>query len=72
MRPGYGMFQQQAAKMRMTPQLRKAISILQLSTPELLEVVQQEMNDNPVLEFAGNEWDAYNATHKFPSVEGQK
>lgn len=52
MRPGYGMFQQQSAKMRLTPQLRKAISILQLSTPELLEVVQQEMNENPVLEYA--------------------
>ncbi|WP_261300679.1 RNA polymerase factor sigma-54 [Paenibacillus andongensis] len=65
MRPGYGMFQQQAAKMRLTPHLRKAITILQLSTPELLEVVQQEMNDNPVLEFAGNEWDAYNTANKF-------
>ncbi|BFT69628.1 RNA polymerase factor sigma-54 [Paenibacillus sp. P36] len=52
MRPGYGMFQQQSAKMRLTPQLRKAISILQLSLPELLEVVQQEMHENPVLEFA--------------------
>lgn len=71
MRPGYGMFQQQAAKMRLTPQLRKAITILQLSTPELLEVVQQEMNDNPVLEFTGNEWDAYNATRKFPSAIGR-
>lgn len=52
MRPGYGMFQQQSAKMRLTPQLRKAITILQLSTPELLEIVQQEMNENPVLEYA--------------------
>lgn len=68
MRPGYGMFQQQAAKMRLTPQLRKAITILQLSTPELLEVVQQEMNDNPVLEFTGNEWDAYKASPKFHSA----
>lgn len=52
MRPGYGMYQQQTVKMRLTPQLRKAISILQLSAPELMEVVQQEMMDNPVLEFA--------------------
>ncbi|MDF2668789.1 MAG: rpoN1 [Paenibacillus sp.] len=71
MRPGYGMFQQQAAKMRLTPQLRKAITILQLSTPELLEVVQQEMNDNPVLEFTGNEWDVYNGTRKFPNAIGR-
>lgn len=56
---------QQTAKMRLTPQLRKAIMILKLSTPELLEVVQQELNENPVLEFAGKEWDAYNFTPKF-------
>ncbi len=66
------MFQQQAAKMRLTPQLRKAITILQLSTPELLEVVQQEINENPVLEFAGNEWDAYNATSKFHRGNGRR
>lgn len=72
MRPGYGMFQQHATKMRLTPQLRKAITILQLSTPELLEVVQQEMNDNPVLEFAGNEWDAYYNTHKSHRANGRR
>ena len=43
-----------------TPQLQQAIRLLKLSTPELLEAVQQEINENPVLEFAGNEWDAYN------------
>ncbi|MDR6883964.1 RNA polymerase sigma-54 factor [Bacillus sp. 3255] len=52
MRPGYGMYQQQSVKMRLTPQLRKAISILQLSAPELMEVVQQEMLENPLLEFS--------------------
>ncbi|MCY9667338.1 RNA polymerase factor sigma-54 [Paenibacillus alginolyticus] len=72
MRPGYGMFQQQAAKMRLTPQLRKAITILKLSTPELLEAVQQEMNDNPILEFSGNEWDAYTTTYKFQSAIGRR
>ena len=59
MRPGYGMVQQQAAKMTMTPQLQQAIKLLQLSTPELLEV-SSRVDENPVLEFAGNEWDAYN------------
>ncbi|KRF13500.1 RNA polymerase factor sigma-54 [Paenibacillus sp. Soil787] len=72
MRPGYGMFQQQATKMRLTPQLRKAITILQLSTPELLEVVQQEAIENPVLEFAGNEWDAFNNTSKFHRANGSR
>lgn len=57
MQLGYGMFQLQATKMQMTPQLRKAITILQLSAPELLDLVQQEFTENPVLEFTGNEWD---------------
>ncbi len=57
MRPGYGMFQQQTAKMRITPQLRKAITILQLSTPELMEVIQQEVTDNPVLEIVSHTGD---------------
>ncbi|WP_186446255.1 RNA polymerase factor sigma-54 [Paenibacillus cremeus] len=53
MSPGYGMYQQQSAKLQMTPQLRQAIKILQLSTPELLDWVQQELQDNPVLELDG-------------------
>jgi RNA polymerase sigma-54 factor len=65
LRPGYGMFQQQTAKMRITPQLRKAIMILKLSTPELLEVIQQEVTENPVLEIAENKGDAYNFTPTF-------
>ena len=61
------MVQQQASKIMMTPQLQQAIKLLQLSTPELLEAVQQELDENPVLEFAGNEWGAYNGTaiHQF-------
>ena len=34
----------------MTPQLQQAIKLLQLSRPELLETVQQELVENPVLE----------------------
>lgn len=71
MRQGYGMFQQQSAKMRLTPQLHKAISILQLSIPELLEVVQQEMTENPVLEFASaNERTADYPTLSRPNRKG--
>jgi RNA polymerase sigma-54 factor len=51
------MFQLQAANMHMTPQLRKAITMLQLSTPELLALVHQEFTENPLLELTGNEWD---------------
>ena len=34
----------------MTPQLQQAIKLLQLSRPELLETVQEELIENPVLE----------------------
>ncbi|UCG79954.1 MAG: RNA polymerase sigma-54 factor, partial [Desulfobacterales bacterium] len=34
----------------MTPQLQQAIKLLQLSRLELLEVIHQEMEENPVLE----------------------
>jgi RNA polymerase sigma-54 factor len=49
------MYQQQAAKMHMTPQLRQAIRILQLSTPELWEYVREQLQDNPLLESRGVE-----------------
>ncbi|MFC5648663.1 RNA polymerase factor sigma-54 [Paenibacillus solisilvae] len=65
MRPGYGLVQQQAAKLMMTPQLRQAIKLLQLPTPELLDAVRQELDENPVLEFAGNEWGVYSGYPKY-------
>ncbi len=34
----------------MTPQLQQAIKLLQLSRMELVDVVQQELEENPVLE----------------------
>ena len=34
----------------MTPQLQQAIKLLQLSRIELVDMVQQEMEENPVLE----------------------
>ena len=34
----------------MTPQLQQAIKLLQLSRTELVDMVQQEMEENPVLE----------------------
>lgn len=39
----------------MTPQLQQAIKLLQLSRFELLEAVQQEMLENPMLEEAPRE-----------------
>lgn len=40
----------QTQQLRMTPQLQQAIKLLQLSRLELIEAVQQEMNENPLLE----------------------
>ena len=34
----------------MTPQLQQAIKLLQLSQLELVDVVQQELTENPILE----------------------
>lgn len=41
---------QQQQKLLMTPELRQAIAILQMSSLELSEYLQQELEENPVLE----------------------
>jgi len=41
----------------MTPQLQQAISILQLSSLELSQEVQQKLYDNPLLELEEDEED---------------
>lgn len=43
-------FLQQQQKLLMTPELRQAIAILQMSSLELNDYVQQEMEENPLLE----------------------
>ncbi|MGG1518820.1 RNA polymerase factor sigma-54 [Paenibacillus oryzisoli] len=53
MRSGYGMFQQPSARLRLSPHMRQTITLLKLSTPELLEAIQQEVTDNPALDYAG-------------------
>jgi RNA polymerase sigma-54 factor len=37
-------------QLKMTPQLQQAIKLLQLSRMELVDLVRQEMEENPVLE----------------------
>ncbi|MFH1131982.1 MAG: RNA polymerase sigma-54 factor, partial [Pseudomonadota bacterium] len=39
-----------AQQLKMTPQLQQAIKLLQLSRMELVQLVRQEMEENPVLE----------------------
>lgn len=46
----HGLALEQTQKLILTPELRQAIAILQLSSQELLEYIEQEMESNPVLE----------------------
>jgi RNA polymerase sigma-54 factor len=46
----YVLVQQQVQKLVMTPELRQAIHLLQLSTADLVEYVRNELLQNPVLE----------------------
>lgn len=50
MRMGYDLLIEQQQKLIMTPELKLALKILQLPTIELEELLQQELEDNPVLE----------------------
>ncbi|HZK44579.1 MAG TPA: RNA polymerase factor sigma-54 [Syntrophomonadaceae bacterium] len=50
MRLGHNIQLKQQQKLLMTPELRQAIAILQMSTLELAEHIQQEMEENPLLE----------------------
>ena len=43
-------FLEQQQKLVMTPELRLAIAILQMSTLELEEYTQKELEENPLLE----------------------
>ncbi len=50
MRIGYGLNLEQTQKLIMTPELRQAITILQLSALELSTYVDQQLLENPLLE----------------------
>jgi len=47
---GYGLKLEQTQKLVMTPELRQAITVLQLSSLELAQYVEQELLENPFLE----------------------
>lgn len=51
MKLSYGLTIEQTQKLTMTPELIQAIRILQFNTQELDEFVQEELLENPVLEF---------------------
>jgi RNA polymerase sigma-54 factor len=50
MRLTHDIFLEQQQKLLMTPELRQAIAILQMSTLELGEHIQKEMEENPLLD----------------------
>lgn len=47
---GYGLIQEQRMKLVMTPELRQAIQVLQLSAVDLIQYIQEQAIENPVLE----------------------
>lgn len=54
---GYGLKLELNQKLMMTPELRQAIAILQLSALELSDMIEQEVIENPVLEIAEKDSD---------------
>ncbi|NLK34909.1 MAG: RNA polymerase factor sigma-54 [Gracilibacteraceae bacterium] len=65
MRMGYDLLIEQQQKLIMTPELKLALRILQLPTVELEELLQHELEDNPVLELVDDSRDEKSeAQHK--------
>lgn len=62
---GFGLVQEQRMKLVMTPELRQAIEILQYSATDLIQYIQEQMTENPVLET--NELTAF--TEKFGEAD---
>ncbi|MFX4262574.1 RNA polymerase factor sigma-54 [Pelotomaculum propionicicum] len=50
MRIGYGLNMEQTQKLIMTPELRQAITVLQLSSLELSMYIEQQLQENPLLD----------------------
>ncbi len=71
MRMGYGLNIIQTQKLIMTPELRQAITILQLSSLELESYVEQQLEENPLLEIKEEEAEQP-AVEKKPVVEEEK
>ncbi len=55
MKPGYGLQLIQSQRLSLTPELRQAITILQLNAADLLSLIQSEVQENPLLEML-DEW----------------
>ncbi|GMB01776.1 RNA polymerase factor sigma-54 [Pelosinus sp. IPA-1] len=69
---GYGLKLELNQKLMMTPELRQAIAILQLSALELSEMIEQEVLENPVLEIAEKQSDEPEAEMDEPRREKEQ
>ncbi|WP_139492685.1 RNA polymerase factor sigma-54 [Brevibacillus dissolubilis] len=50
MNMGFGLYQEQSLKLVMTPELRQAITILQFSAVDLMNYLQEQALENPVID----------------------
>ncbi len=57
MQTGYGLHLEQTQKLIMTPELRQAITVLQLSSLELSAYIEHQLQENPMLELREDEAD---------------
>lgn len=55
MRLSYGMKLEQTQKLIMTPELRQAIMVLQLSSMDLAQYIEDALLENPLLEVSEEE-----------------
>lgn len=73
MRMGYDLLIEQQQKLIMTPELKLALKILQLPAVELEELLQQELENNPVLELVDDSRDEKSeAQQKLDKKEKEK
>lgn len=73
MRMGYGLNVVQTQKLIMTPELRQAIAVLQLSSLELSTYVEQQLQENPLLEVREEEFEKVDTQEKEPDkADGEK
>ncbi len=70
MRMGYDLVLEQQQKLIMTPELRLALKVLQLSTIELEELVIEELETNPVLDIV--EYDQEGKNEREEAEEGKE
>lgn len=72
MRIGYGLRLEQTQKLIMTPELRQAITILQLSALELSTFVDQQLLENPLLEVVEDNTAGSNAEKENESGQSEE